>query len=217
MGAHHLGPIVDIDHDHGHAGRHQPVDDMVDQRLALPTSTSGLGLSLVSGRMRVPRPAAMIIARRSSGGLTLSCALLRRAPCAQSTRIVPRLQTAQRRMLEIAVQIAPDPRQIAKIARLAIALGQPREDADNLGIALRRRSPPFRPGARFVQGVPWAPLRQDSARHGLRPVRAQRRGARLRSAKRGRSLACRRPRPGNRSRRSAPMPLRSASQSRFCA
>ncbi len=36
MGAQHLGLVVQIDHDHGHAGRHQPVDGMIDQRLAAP-------------------------------------------------------------------------------------------------------------------------------------------------------------------------------------
>ena len=42
----------------------------------------------------------------------------------------------ERGMCKVALQQAPHPRQIGEIARLAVALPQPREDADDLGVAL---------------------------------------------------------------------------------
>ena len=38
---------------------------------------------------------------------------------------------------EIALEIAPDARHVAQVAGLAVALGEPREDAEDLGVALR--------------------------------------------------------------------------------
>src|SRR5690606_39968557 len=43
----------------------------------------------------------------------------------------------QRRMLEIALHRSPDAGDHREVARLAVAPPQPREDADDLGVALR--------------------------------------------------------------------------------
>jgi hypothetical protein len=52
-------------------------------------------------------------------------------------RLEPVADGRKRRMLEIALQITPDPRLKAQVMRLAVALPEPREDAEDLGIPLR--------------------------------------------------------------------------------
>src|ERR1700744_559427 len=81
---------------------------------ALPrTWTSGFGRSLVSGRIRVPGPAARIIDR---GGPVTSNSFTRSAHGAGDRLVIPRFQRAKGRMLEVAVQIAPNAREIGEIA-----------------------------------------------------------------------------------------------------
>lgn len=53
-------------------------------------------------------------------------------------------------MGERALEQAPHPGDVAQILRLAVAPAQPGEDADHLGMALRRQ---YRPGGREVAGV----------------------------------------------------------------
>ena len=53
--------MMHVDDRLGDPGDRQPVQHMVDQRAAL-SDTSGFGIVSVSGRMRVPSPAASTIA-----------------------------------------------------------------------------------------------------------------------------------------------------------
>ncbi len=53
------------------------------------------------------------------------------------TKPIPTSHGLERRMLQVALQIAPDARAQPRITRLAVALPQPREDADDLGVPLR--------------------------------------------------------------------------------
>ena len=62
MNADQLGEVVDVDHRPLDAGALEPVERPVDQARP-PTSISALGVVTVTGRMRLPRPAARIIAR----------------------------------------------------------------------------------------------------------------------------------------------------------
>jgi hypothetical protein len=50
--------------------------------------------------------------------------------------IIPTPQCAKFGMCKVTFQISPDPRDVSQISRLAIALGQAREDAEDLGTAL---------------------------------------------------------------------------------
>ena len=49
----------------------------------------------------------------------------------------PILQRAQVRVLQIPVEIVPQPGHVAQVSWLAIAMSKAREDAQDLGIALR--------------------------------------------------------------------------------
>src|SRR3954470_10292219 len=104
------------------------------------TSSSGLGVVSVSGRMRSPRPAARTIAFTS-------------APPPASER-VPGLallarevgeQAGERSELGVALagpaQVTHDERLVLQVGLLAVAVEKPGEDADDLELALR--SHPF--------------------------------------------------------------------------
>src|SRR6185295_15569661 len=56
---------------------------------------------------------------------------------ARNRAVIPRLELAQRRVLEVAVEISPNARQVAEIARLAVALEEAGEDAGDPRVALR--------------------------------------------------------------------------------
>src|SRR5262245_32089777 len=87
--------------------------------------------------MRRPRPAAMIIARENCAMSTLG--VERAAPRARDRFVEPLLQRRELGMLEIVLEIAPHARQELGVARLAVTLPQPREDADDFGVALCRQ------------------------------------------------------------------------------
>ena len=131
----HVGFVMRVDDDHRHARSDQPVDRVIDQRLARHL-TSGLGRSLVSGRMRVPSPAAITIAR--VGPFTVDAPSISPRRSRGMVLSYHDLSAAKRRMFEIAVQMSPHARQIGEIARLAVSFVKAREDAGDLGVALRR-------------------------------------------------------------------------------
>src|SRR5689334_17042787 len=89
--------------------------------------------------MRSPRPAASTMAVRGTVGIeSLSLAWRgRRGFRRRHVDAVPLLQHRQRRMGQRALQIAPYPRDVSKILRLAVAPVEPREDAQDLRGALR--------------------------------------------------------------------------------
>src|SRR5262245_41957730 len=94
------------------------------------TFTSGFGSVSVSGRMRVPKPAASTMARV---GL-IKFLLLRRR---RNVGVVPLLQIAHRRMNQRAAQVAPYARDVTEILRFAVAPVEPRENAEDFRGALR--------------------------------------------------------------------------------
>ena len=51
--------------------------------------------------------------------------------------VEPGLDRGQLRRRQVALQQAPDPWDVAQVLRLAVAVAEPREDADDLGVALR--------------------------------------------------------------------------------
>src|SRR6185312_16472858 len=95
------------------------------------TLISGFGVVSVSGRMRVPSPAASTMAVRGVDAM-------RSGPQRRHMRAVPALQRLQRRMRQRAAEIGPYARHVTQILRLAVALFQAREDAEDLRGALRR-------------------------------------------------------------------------------
>src|SRR5581483_57689 len=101
------------------------------------TFTRGFGIASVSGRMRVPKPAASTMAVRGivrDGAMSsFSDGLQRR-----HIRRVPGLQRCQGWMFQRALEIAPYARDVTQILRLAVAAIEPREDAEDLRRALRR-------------------------------------------------------------------------------
>ena len=113
------------------------------------TSTSGLGRVAVSGRIRLPSPAAITIAVSGTappGSGRIASVRLRVMPPATigSPRISAGILAsnhaatgASAGCAEIALEIAPHARAQRRIARLAVALPQPGEDADDLGVPLR--------------------------------------------------------------------------------
>src|SRR6478672_1655483 len=100
-----------------------------------PTRSRGLGVVSVSGRMRSPRPAAKISA-------------FMRGTSFAHDRIEPRhgglhgvfdeaLQAAEFRMArQHVVEVAEEARDVGEVFRLGIAMVEPREDADDLEVAL---------------------------------------------------------------------------------
>ena len=61
-----VGEMMDVDHGGLDAGRRQPVEHVIDQRLAADRDQRLRHVS-VSGRMRMPSPAASTMARRGTG------------------------------------------------------------------------------------------------------------------------------------------------------
>src|ERR1700722_17116474 len=108
------------------------------------TSTSGFGSVSVIGRMRVPNPAANTMAVFGTGRLIGPQQSIFRVRCdrrwAERPRKVvpiPDRERLKQRVSEIARQMALDPRQVAKVLGLFVALIEPGEKAEDLGGALR--------------------------------------------------------------------------------
>src|ERR1700750_2842194 len=110
------------------------------------TSISGFGMRSVSGRMRWPSPAASTMAVRGVAVLPAGCAItnLPQTCWALSYRlerrhvpIIPGPQGGKCRMRQRPLQIAPYAGHMTQILRLAIAPVEPRENAQDLGGALR--------------------------------------------------------------------------------
>src|SRR5512146_1229206 len=97
-----------------------------------PTSSSGLGTLSESGRIRSPRPAARIIAFMPSPSERVAS---NRAPVLED---VEELQ--ERRELAVArarrAKIAHHARHVGEIGALAVAVPEPREDAQHLDLPL---------------------------------------------------------------------------------
>src|SRR6185369_10645266 len=94
------------------------------------TATIGFGMRSVSGRMRVPMPAASTIAVFGTG------AILKRLQ-RRHVDAIPGVELRQRRMRQRALQIGPYARKVTQILRFVVAPLQPREDAENFRGALR--------------------------------------------------------------------------------
>src|SRR6185437_13537181 len=107
------------------------------------TLTSGLGSVSVIGRMRVPSPAANTMAVFGTGGLIgpqrsgFRVGFDRwRAKRPRQMVPIPDRERLKQRMGEIARKIAFDPRQVAQVLGLVIALVEPGEEAKDLRGAL---------------------------------------------------------------------------------
>src|SRR3954468_17936007 len=103
-----------------------------------PTFTSGFGIASLSGRMRLPSPAASTIAQATP---ELGASVMRvftpveglgRRGKPRDVRLVPPLEAGERRMGEVAGEIRFDPGHVGEVLRLAVALVQAREDAEDL-------------------------------------------------------------------------------------
>src|SRR5262245_47127399 len=99
---------------------------------ALPaTLMSGLGVERVSGRMRRPSPAASTIAVRGLEPVAaMASAFL---AVEREVAFIPEGNVRQNRMAEGTTEIGPDAWQVAQIIRLAVAGGEARKNAENLG------------------------------------------------------------------------------------
>src|SRR5215471_19492708 len=97
---------------------------------------SGLGMWSVSGFMRTPKPAASTIARPG----TAVRGRFRSPVNGESGRghmiVVPCFQWLEGWMRQRSAQIPPQPRLMLKILRLAVTLGEAREDANHFGRTL---------------------------------------------------------------------------------
>src|SRR6185312_2670862 len=98
-------------------------------------STSGLGSVSVIGRIRVPRPAANTMAVLGTGLIGASAVGFRgkRTQSPRQMILIPERERLKQRMGEVALEVALDPRQVAQIVRLAVALVQSCEEAEDLG------------------------------------------------------------------------------------
>src|SRR5688572_3101304 len=100
-----------------------------------PTRSSGLGVTSESGRMRSPRPAARIIAPIMT---PTSCASLRGR---RGDALEPVEQPGERGELAVALRdgtrVVEEARRVFHVARLAIAVRDAREDAENLEMSLQ--------------------------------------------------------------------------------
>src|SRR5690349_22285752 len=114
-----------------------------------PASSSGFGVTSDSGRMRSPRPAARIIARAvapDSGGA-----------CDIGQRLVERVEQRRERV-ELAIarartaQVAHHQRHVVDVGRLAVAMLEPREDAEDLELPLYAHPLEIAPERREVGG-----------------------------------------------------------------
>src|SRR5512135_2987877 len=126
-----------------------------------PARSRGLGVSSVSGRMRSPRPAARIIALviGSAAGTVVS------GRVHEGWRAAFEQVEDAREGVEFAVpcagapQVAQDPRHVAHVAMLAVAVRKAREDPEDLELALHAHpfvvSPERRePGCDGQPGLP---------------------------------------------------------------
>ena len=132
-----VGEVMHVDHGALDAGLGQPVEHVVDQRLA-----GDLHQRL---RHRVgDRPHALAEAGGEHHGaagsmLALSPSLLAQPSSFGTLTLYQALSGASDGMRQRALQIGPYPRDVTQILRLAVAPVEPREDAEDLGGALRRQ------------------------------------------------------------------------------
>src|SRR6516162_5238779 len=110
-------------------------------------STSGLGIVSVRGRSRVPSPAV---------GSCLAFEIGPPAGFARQVAIEPARDRGQGRMPEVGFEQSPDARDVGEVLALAVAFPQPREDPEDLAIALGREN-----CGRAQEGVP-VELRKSS-------------------------------------------------------
>ena len=148
----------------------------------------------VTGRSRVPSPAASTIAVR--GGTIIRRNMPSRA---RQVAVEPASDRVEGRVGELLFEQPPDPREVDEVAWLAVAPPQPREDAEDLAIALSRED-----GRRSQERRPVERRKSSKIALGHLPaeVGRERRAGRLRGAIRDRSSAGRIPRPENRGARS---------------
>ena len=132
-----------------------------------PISISVFGRRSVIGRMRKPRPAASTIAcrgRASADAAPIAHRSLHRDSAGLGTTrarprqvaIEPTRHLSQRCRCQCLLEQPPDTRDVAEIAELAISLAKAREDADHLGVPLRRQ---------HVEGASGTPPQSASAEH----------------------------------------------------
>src|SRR6185437_7468666 len=107
-------------------------------------STSGLGSVSVIGRIRVPSPAANTMAVLGTGLIGASAVLTseigfggKGTQRPRQVILIPERERLKQRMGEVALEVALDPRQVAQVVWLAVALVQSCEEAEDLGCALR--------------------------------------------------------------------------------
>ena len=195
-----------VDDDPLDPDQRQPVDRMVEQRAA-----AEFDQRLRDRIGQWPQPGAETGGQhhrrfRHAGHAAPACTAPLSGRCRSVRRqmaVEPVGDRAQRRLArEIVFEQPPDARDVGEIGRLAVAPPQPREDADDLAVALRRQD---RGGAGEGGAVEFREMTRDSARSSRRAGLPARRGGHLRAAKRDRSSPARTPRPGNRAaRRRAP-------------
>src|SRR5690606_34564972 len=96
-----------------------------------PTSSRGFGMVSVSGRIRSPRPAARIIARKGDSEGVADTGSIRLDTVDQAGQPGERPVAGHR-----ATQVAEHPRHVVEVAMLAVTMRQAREDAEHLQLAL---------------------------------------------------------------------------------
>src|SRR6202048_825920 len=108
-----------------------------------PPTTNGLGIRPRKGRSRVPSPAASTMAHVGPAILSAN-SLISVLPLPSSNGVqgrhvgnIPCAQVLEGGMTERALQIAPHPRHVAEILRLAVAHVETGEDAEDFAGALR--------------------------------------------------------------------------------
>src|ERR1700674_587141 len=96
--------------------------------------------------MRAPRPAANTMAALGICGDAMSCARFKKsgfgarvlaAERARQMGLIPELDRLQQGMRKTLAEIAFYARQVREVSRLAVALIEPRENAEDLGRPLR--------------------------------------------------------------------------------
>ena len=132
-----LGVIMHVDDDHRHARLHQAIDGMIDQRLAAHFHER---LRAIERQGAHARAEAGRHDHRARDGFFAHASRLSTvtALLGRKGAFIPCFEIGEGGMFEIAVEIVPYARQIAEIARLAVALEETGEDADDLGVALGR-------------------------------------------------------------------------------
>src|ERR1700722_20260382 len=108
-----------------------------------PTCTNGLGIRPLKGLIRVPSPAASTMAHVGPA-ILFANSLISVLPLPSSNGVqgrhvsnIPCAQGLECGMTERALQIAPHPRHVAEILRLAVAHVETGEDAEDFACALR--------------------------------------------------------------------------------